>query len=99
MHKIRPGILYGHFLHKSFVYKLLKGSLAYFLTCDDISADTEILSETDLMGVSEILVVNRHCVNCLRHRLQALAERNRGYYPQLPFCTSGDVLAKTSLFS
>lgn len=59
-----------------FAHKLLKGSVAYFSTYE-IAVDREILSEIDLMRVNEILMVNRHCVSCLRHRLQSLAECNR----------------------
>lgn len=53
----------GTFLHKHFVYKFLKGSIAYFSTYD-ISVGREILSEIDLMGINEAFTVNRHCVSC-----------------------------------
>lgn len=80
---------YGHFLHKPFVYKFLKGSAAYFSTYD-ISVGRDILSEIDLMGINEASMVSRHWVSCLRHRLQAPAACDRGYCPRLPFCTSED---------
>lgn len=60
----------GHFLHTPFICKFLKGPVAFFSTYD-ISVGREILSEIDLMGINEALMVNRHCVSCLRHRLQA----------------------------
>lgn len=62
--------------HKSLVYKLLKGSVAYF-SIYETTANREIPSATDLIRVNEILMVNRHLLSCIRHRLQALAECSR----------------------
>ena len=45
--------------HKPLVYKLLKGSVAYF-SIYETAADREIPSAADLIGVNEILMVNRH---------------------------------------
>lgn len=45
--------------HKPLVCKLLKGSVAYF-SIYEIAANREIPSETDLIGVNEILMINRH---------------------------------------